>query len=210
MSNSRSIENTPPKKVNYAFIIAEEDKNWRNITRFTNLLLNFGHPVLRATESFSAKIDGQEDVQIFEAGSFIIPLNSYTIGHQVHNPLAKLISRETIMAEADAYAIQIHPIKYEFNAKALVLHAMKVALFADGGSPYPFVDILGELGFQNNFVTGSDIRADILDKFDVLVIPGGGDEGPPFLSAALGEEGRFKLKKFLKKGGAVWRSCAGA
>jgi len=208
MQNLASSPTTSDTQDVYAFIVSTDDTNWKRATRFVNLLLKFGKLIYWATEPFSANTN--EGEHIFKAGSFIVPLKVSTLGYQEYSSMANFFSEDTIIREAEAYDVKLHLVSFSFDAKILVLRPMKVALFADGGSPYQFVDILGELGFQNNFVTSVDIQADILEQFQILVIPGGGDEGPPRQSAALGDEGRQKVKSFLKKGGALWGSCAGS
>jgi hypothetical protein len=210
MQNSKSNHSNPETQDVYAFIISTEDTNWKKATRFINLLLKFGKLVYWAIEPFTAKTNQHDGDHLFEAGSFIVPLKASTLGYREYSSLAKFFPEDTIIREAEAHDVKFHIISHTFDAKILVLRRTRVALFADGGSPYPFVDILGELGFQNNFVTSADIRADILKHFHILVIPGGGVEGPPRQSMALGEEGRQKVKAFLKKGGALWGSCAGS
>lgn len=62
-------------------------------------------------------------------------------------------------------------------------------------------------GFRVQVVTSADIRAGVLKRSDLLIVPGGSS------SAAyenLGEEGRNAVKRFILDGGAYYGICAGA
>ena len=154
MQTSRSSSHPSNRQDAYAFIITSEDTDWRKATRFVNLLLKFGKIVNWAVEPFYSKTDHYKDGNTFEAGSFIVPLNTPTLGYHEDNPMTKVLSNEAIIKEAEAYGVKLHTAKHSFDAKILILRPIKVAIFADGGSPYPFVDILGELGFQKVLSTG--------------------------------------------------------
>ena len=64
-----------------------------------------------------------------------------------------------------------------------------------------------EHGFTTSRVKAVDIRAGILDKFDVVIHPGGSGGGQ---GRNLGETGRTLEREFLRKGGGYVGICAGA
>lgn len=71
--------------------------------------------------------------------------------------------------------------------------------------------IIAQVGKQPGTVVarvcGEDIRGGALDQFNVLAVPGGsgGKE-----AAAIGEDGRARIRKFVENGGGYVGICAGA
>ncbi len=59
---------------------------------------------------------------------------------------------------------------------------------------------------QAKFVRGVDIRAGMLDEFDVLLVPGGSGSKQ---AAMLEAEGREKVREFVRSGGGYFGICAG-
>ncbi len=64
-----------------------------------------------------------------------------------------------------------------------------------------------EHGFATTRVKAADIRAGILDNFDVVIHPGGSGGGQ---GRTLGETGLTQERQFLRKGGGYVGICAGA
>jgi hypothetical protein len=88
---------------------------------------------------------------------------------------------------------------------------VRVALYADAGAAKTkgpaFNAVEGTPGFACELVTAEDIRGGKLKDFRVLIQPGGSGGGQ---AKALGEEGRAKVKAFVKDGGGYVGICAGA
>ncbi len=88
---------------------------------------------------------------------------------------------------------------------------IRVAVFADGGARKtkgPAAEAVERVpGFEVRLVTGEDIRAGKLKDFRVLIQPGGSGSGQ---AKALGQEGRERVKEFVKQGGGYIGICAGA
>lgn len=88
---------------------------------------------------------------------------------------------------------------------------VRVALYADAGAAKtkgPAAEAVEKTpGFEVTLVTAEDIRAGKLKDFRVLIQPGGSGGGQ---AKALGEEGRAKVKAFVKDGGGYIGICAGA
>ncbi|TWT34421.1 BPL-N domain-containing protein [Blastopirellula retiformator] len=64
-----------------------------------------------------------------------------------------------------------------------------------------------ESGFSCSKITPAEIRANGLDDFDVLVMPGGSGSKQ---SEKLGDVGRDKVREFVRKGGGYVGVCAGS
>jgi putative intracellular protease/amidase len=88
---------------------------------------------------------------------------------------------------------------------------VRVAVFAGAGASKtkgPAAEAVEKTpGFEVQLVTGEDIRAGKLKDFRVLIQPGGSGSGQ---AKDLGEEGRAKVKDFVKNGGGYIGICAGA
>ncbi len=88
--------------------------------------------------------------------------------------------------------------------------AIRIALFVDSGvsSTDKLVDLLNsdsKLAFDK--LDADDIRQGKLDDYSVLIHPGGSGSGQ---GKALGEEGREKVREFIKAGHGMVGICAGA
>lgn len=184
------------KRTNGTILIPGDKNDWLKSYRFANMLLNARKDVLWAQTQIRAKTD--TGIKSFPAGSFVIQLQSDAI-----------ISPSQLIEEAEALKINWVSIKSEVEGELSYLRAPMVALYSDGGSPYPFADILSSIGINYDSVTALDVRNGELNKYDVFIIPGGGFEGPPIQGALLGDEGRRAIKEFLHRGGGLWGSCAG-
>ncbi|MBA4020219.1 MAG: biofilm PGA synthesis protein PgaC [Pirellula sp.] len=89
---------------------------------------------------------------------------------------------------------------------------VRVAIYADGGispkGPPNLERCLPEgKGFTTERIKAADIRAGALEKFDVVIFPGGSGSKQ---AAALEESGREQVKKFVEAGHGYVGICAGA
>ncbi len=88
---------------------------------------------------------------------------------------------------------------------------LRVAVYADQGASRSRSTLLTALeqfkDFQVETVTVEEIRAGKLAGFQVLIQPGGSGGGQ---GRALGEEGREKIREFVRGGGGYVGICAGA
>lgn len=89
---------------------------------------------------------------------------------------------------------------------------IRVAIYADegaskDGSPAVQKCLPESEGFHVETITAEQIRGGALDKFDVLIHPGGSGSKQ---ASTLGENGREREKKFVESGGGFIGICAGA
>lgn len=89
---------------------------------------------------------------------------------------------------------------------------LRVALYADdgaaaAGSPQIKALLVLEHGFSLELVSAEDIREGCLDRFDVLIQPGGRGSKQ---AETLGPEGRAAIRRFVEQGGGYVGICAGA
>jgi glutamine amidotransferase-like uncharacterized protein len=89
---------------------------------------------------------------------------------------------------------------------------LRVAIYDDAGGGGKGPENLEraltkEHGFATTRVKATDIRAGVLDKFDVVIHPGGSGGGQ---GRNLEEAGRTKERDFIKAGGGFVGICAGA
>jgi glutamine amidotransferase-like uncharacterized protein len=89
---------------------------------------------------------------------------------------------------------------------------IRVALYADSGAtrkdlPEVELCLLPSMGFDVEHVTAADVRSGELAEFDVLIHPGGSASEQ---ARTLGEDGRERLRRFVKDGGGFVGICAGA
>lgn len=89
---------------------------------------------------------------------------------------------------------------------------LRVAVYDDAGTTKKGVEavehcLTPETGYACKRVTAEQIRSGVLDRFDVLVQPGGTGGGQ---AKALAPEGRAKIKQFVDGGGGYLGICAGA
>lgn len=111
---------------------------------------------------------------------------------------------------ADARNIKLTIINDLPQGELIMLKALRIAVYGGGGSPYNYGYALSEMGFDVYFVNDIDIRSNILDYFDVFIMPGGGFKAMIGQLLPLGEEGIQKIVGFVRKGGIYIGSCAGA
>jgi hypothetical protein len=87
---------------------------------------------------------------------------------------------------------------------------IRVAIYADDGAatkPKVGQCLPGKMGFYVERISAEDIRNGALDDFDVVIHPGGSGSKQ---AAALGEEGRKQVRRFVKRGGGFIGICAGS
>ena len=89
---------------------------------------------------------------------------------------------------------------------------VRIAIYADGGaaingSPQLKRSLPKELGYDVQLVSAADIRGGTLDRFDVVIHPGGSGSKQ---AETLASEGREKVRQFVSRGGGFVGICAGA
>jgi glutamine amidotransferase-like uncharacterized protein len=89
---------------------------------------------------------------------------------------------------------------------------IRVAIYDDAGGSEkgpPNVErcLPAEAGFETERVTAADIRDGALDRFDVVIHPGGSGSKQ---AAALEESGCQAVRKFVERGGGFVGICAGS
>jgi glutamine amidotransferase-like uncharacterized protein len=97
-------------------------------------------------------------------------------------------------------------------AEAAAAQIVRVAIYADEGaskegSPEVKKCLAAAERFEVKTVTAEKIRGGALDKFDVLIQPGGSGSKQ---AKTLGEEGCRRVKQFVADGGGYVGICAGA
>lgn len=115
----------------------------------------------------------------------------------------------TALGVAFAYAVAFCVCASSAQAAEPVV---RVAIYTDGGisskGPPNLERCLPEgKGFTTERVKAADIRAGALEKFDVVIFPGGSGSKQ---AAALEESGREQVRKFVKAGHGYVGICAGA
>jgi len=179
-------------------IISSTRENWARTARFANIALKYGLKVEWTLEAFSQPSRVKTEKTNYAAGTYLIILDDV----DAH-------ASDKILDTAETLELKIEVIRGSISCKKTTLSSARVCIYADAGSPYPFASALSESGFDLDPITADQIRKNLLSEFDVLIIPGGGDDGPPRQSELLGKIGRRKIRKFLIGGGNVWGSCAG-
>jgi glutamine amidotransferase-like uncharacterized protein len=95
---------------------------------------------------------------------------------------------------------------------AKTAQAIRVAIYAGAGAsqkdPSQVKSCLPpSMGFEVETITADDIRDGALDKFDVVIHPGGSASKQ---GKTLGKDGRERVRRFVKDGGGFIGICAGA
>ncbi len=87
---------------------------------------------------------------------------------------------------------------------------IRLAVYGDGGAPgfKHFPPLLKDASdIQVEIINGQQMREGILDKFDLVLLPGGSGKGQ---GSSMGPEGVKKLKEFVASGKGYIGICAGA
>jgi glutamine amidotransferase-like uncharacterized protein len=110
-------------------------------------------------------------------------------------------------------AIAVPSIEQAANAEdAKQSQKIRVAIYSgDGASRGDPAQIKACLpkseGFDISLITAKEIRDGGLEKFDVVIHPGGSGSGQ---AKALGEDGRERVRQYVRDGGGFVGICAGA
>jgi glutamine amidotransferase-like uncharacterized protein len=95
--------------------------------------------------------------------------------------------------------------------RAAAARRIHVGLFSEKSccdQPEPLLRILGTIPLCDaEVVTATEIQSGRLDRFDVIIFPGGGGRRQ---AMALGTEGRRSVQDFVRAGGGFVGICAGA
>jgi glutamine amidotransferase-like uncharacterized protein len=85
---------------------------------------------------------------------------------------------------------------------------VRLAIFtvSESKDPATYSRLRARPDMRAAFVRGADIRAGKLDHFDVLLVPGGSGSKQ---AAALEEDGREQVRRFVRSGGGYLGICAG-
>jgi hypothetical protein len=166
--------------------------------RFVNNLVYCGVPVYWSQSDFMA---GGES---YSPGDFIIPIMAPCIGWRTLPPEE---AEEKTMSIAEDYPeVELIPVEDEFNAEVKVLNPVEIAIYGDHVAQcYAFNGLFNAMGFKAEIITGEQVKAGILEEYDIFAIPG--DSWPQTYS--LGEVGCNKVKEFITNGGGLIASCAG-
>ena len=89
---------------------------------------------------------------------------------------------------------------------------IRVAVYNDGGvgkgsAKLIYKRIQDNPEFVYRVVNGEDVRNDVLNGFDIFVLPGGSGRGE---AKSMGEDGVEKVKQFVQSGRGYMGICAGA
>ena len=178
-----------------SLVIPVSTSNWVKATRFQNFALAIGLQTWMLLQPRRVRVDGK--LKKLVQGGYVVCLE---------NSPVEEYSKKILTTLAHLLRIRVIRTQETLTVNVLKLSRPTVGVLSDAGSPYAFYDILSSTGFQCIPVSSKQIRTGDLHGFDVIVIPGGGEKGPPFKSSALGDDGRRNLE-FCQEGGAVWGSC---
>lgn len=93
-----------------------------------------------------------------------------------------------------------------------VAKPLRVAIYQGPGAPESSAENVQRVvklmsGTTARIITGDEVKQLALSQFDVVVFPGGSGSGQ---AKGIGEEGREKVREFVKTGGGYVGICAGA
>jgi glutamine amidotransferase-like uncharacterized protein len=133
---------------------------------------------------------------------------------EVREPIVRVEARAPIRsAEARAPILppEARALIDSLAGSAWAARRIRVGLLSDKSccdEPEPLARILGAIpSCKWELVTAAETRANRLEQFDVLIVPGGGGHRQ---AAALGDEGRRAVQDFVRAGGGFVGICAGA
>jgi hypothetical protein len=131
---------------------------------------------------------------------------------EFHHAMAKkgMAAMERELAQAKQQALQPQDVQSQSPPDSSPLIQVAIYDHAEEISKGPknLLRILtAENGFQCQRLTPSDIRGGELDKFDVLIMPGGSGSQQ---AEMLEESGKERVKKFVEQGGGYVGICAGS
>jgi len=106
-------------------------------------------------------------------------------------------------------------INYEIvnSTAGEVICPIKIAMYSGKGTAEfclePLIEVLNLSGFEYKTLSDNDIRKDLINEFDVLLVPGGPDAGESYYSG-LGDKGYTNIKNYVYNRGHYLGLCAGA
>lgn len=116
----------------------------------------------------------------------------------------------TIAAFADEYLPKVERDR-KANRGAQLTGKVRVGVYCDKGAGRSLKDLLAALQTFDDVtvreVMADDIRSGVLSDLDVLIHPGGSGGGQ---GRHLGNDGREKIREFIREGGGYIGICAGA
>ena len=179
-----------------SLVVEQREGNWRRACRLINFLLREGAEVRWAREPFSVttKNGTRRDLA---RGAFLISQ-------------LEPVTRPMLEAAQQRYDIETQPVTALRGFVGLTLQPLRIALYGGGGAPFNHARIFADLGFHVEFISPQEIRAGLLDDYDLLAVPGGGGLAMLGQLAPLGEAGCRAIKEWVQRGGMYIGSCAGA
>ena len=120
--------------------------------------------------------------------------------------LASLLLAAAVAADAQSNVPPTASSTNQPNRESTIL----VAVYGDKGAPgfHNFPPLVkGVSDIKMEIINGQQIRDGALDKFDLVILPGGSGKGQ---GASMGPEGVAKLKDFVASGKGYIGICAGA
>jgi hypothetical protein len=199
------------KSTEKVLAISIDEANWTKIFRTINTLLDYGVVVLWSKEEVVVSDT------TFPPGTFLFPMDEIFSALSGEESLEAVVPLSRQEIEDYLKSEGVIPFKGEVKnpVGVYLLIPSKVALYEDSGC-YDHSIVLALSGFDVDWVSGRDIAAGILDKYDILMSGGGGGARKAnisrenFLLAGLGIEGAKKVSEFVKSGGAYLGCCGGS
>jgi len=163
------------------------------------------HPPVNSTQNEHKSYSGGHIVGTYGSGKGgTLDAIQLELGRNLRRPAA-----HSDTAKKLATAIQNFTRQYLPSAKSP--DALNVGVYLDKGAGKSKIQLLQALttfdGISIQHLTAKDIQSGKLDQLDVLIQPGGSGGGQ---GRHLGEDGRKKIRQFLKNGGGYIGICAGA
>lgn len=131
-------------------------------------------------------------------------------------PVSTRTRQHRIMVHRLMCELEMAPGDVNVMTSAEEATRIRVAVYDAGGTGGHGVENLTRIlerspesmpAFVLHHVGPADIRAGVLNQFDVVIFPGGSGSKE---AAAIGEEGRKAVRKFVESGGGYVGICAGA
>ncbi|GEM_PF-2991137 len=181
-----------------AYIVRVNEENWVNAHQLVNLLLRAGIPVYWVAEEFTY------EGAVVSEGDFIIPIATLPLKAA---PISIEVN-ELVTFLAGELNIELVRVTEEVDVMVYALKPLRIAIYAGHAAlPTPYVELFSTLGFLMEYVDDNDIRAGVLENYDLLVVPGDGSTG---ILSTLGADGGEKVEEFVRNGGGYVSSCAGS
>ena len=178
------------------FVLSEHSGEWQRACRLVNYLLREGAELRWATEPFKALTS--------EGQTLALARGDYLIADLKH------VSQAMLNAAQARYGIQAQAVDSLRGFVGLLLQPLRIALYGGGGAPFNHARIFAELGFHSEFISPQEVRAGMLDEYDLFGVPGGGGLAMIGQLTPLGEDGCRRIKDWVQRGGMYIGSCAGS